>query len=276
MTQRTQPSIQYVSHPIFSQPDAREQLDQLQPDACEDSSPVSQSAMETLCASPVFSRKAEHYWFLKMNHEKYRASLVAGKTRESHLAEALAIRNRIVRANLRLVVSIASRFATPSVNCDELISEGVLPLMRAVELFDVSRGWAFGTYATHVLQNHYRRAGKRRQRRNQMMGALKESQLAELPDEGVPVSRQQELAGRHARMVKRFLAELPQTDQIILRTRFGFDDPATPKLKSYSEVGQVVGLSKERVRVRTHRALEQLRETAEENRWEFPELFSHS
>lgn len=67
------------------------------------------------------------------------------------------------------------------------------------------------------------------------------------------------------------LALLPQVDQTILRARFGFDDPAF-RLKSYAEVGEVVGLSKERVRVRAHRALEQLRETAQERRWEFPEL----
>ncbi len=207
-----------------------------------------------------------------MNYEKFAAAGARGKQRERHLAQATRFRNRILMGNFRLLVSTASQFATPAVRTEELVSEGVVPLLNAVELFDVSRGWAFGTYATHALRNHFRRSGQRRQRKQRFAASRGDLLLAELPDEGTSAEKQIDLARRNVCVARQCLAELPATDQMILRTRFGFDDPASPRLRSYAEVGQVVGLSKERVRVRAHRALELLREIVQQRKWEFPEL----
>src|SRR5690606_23294839 len=137
--------------------------------------------------------------------------------RTMHLSQATAVRNRILMGNLRLLVSIAGQFASPAVRTEDLVSEGVVPLLNAIELFDVSRGWAFGTYATHVLRNHFRRAGQRRQKRSRFSGRLNETQLAQLPDEGIPAEKQEELFARHNVLAECCLAELSSTDQIILR-----------------------------------------------------------
>ena len=69
--------------------------------------------------------------------------------------ESVAIRNQIIRANLRLVVSTAKRYMTPAHDIFELVSDGNMSLIRAVEKFDVSRGTMFFTYATVAIVNDF-------------------------------------------------------------------------------------------------------------------------
>src|SRR5438270_7504133 len=56
-------------------------------------------------------------------------------------------RDRLVRANLRLVVAVARRHAGRGVPLEDLVAEGNLGLIRAAELFDPERGARFSTYA---------------------------------------------------------------------------------------------------------------------------------
>jgi RNA polymerase primary sigma factor len=64
-----------------------------------------------------------------------------------------AARNRMISANLRLVVSIARRYEGRSVARLDLVQEGILGLMTAVDRFDWRRGFRFSTYATWWIHN---------------------------------------------------------------------------------------------------------------------------
>lgn len=72
--------------------------------------------------------------------------------------DGIAAREHIIKANTRLVVSIAKKYMTGSVPFLDLIQEGNLGLMKAVEKFDYRRGYRFSTYATWWIRQTITRA----------------------------------------------------------------------------------------------------------------------
>jgi RNA polymerase primary sigma factor len=79
-----------------------------------------------------------------------------------YLAAAVAVgaaaRNRLITANLRLVVSIANVYRGEAMPLNDLIQEGNIGLMRAVERFDPAKGTKFSTYATWWIRQSITRA----------------------------------------------------------------------------------------------------------------------
>lgn len=81
--------------------------------------------------------------------------VLARRVRDAHDSDARAL---MIRSNLRLVVSIARRFQHRGLSLNELIGEGNLGLIRAVEKFDPDRGVRFATYAAWWIKQRIRLA----------------------------------------------------------------------------------------------------------------------
>lgn len=77
---------------------------------------------------------------------------------EAMEADGLLAREHLIKANTRLVVSVAKRYTNRGVHFLDLIQEGNLGLMKAVEKFDHSRGFRFSTYATWWIRQTITRA----------------------------------------------------------------------------------------------------------------------
>jgi len=96
-----------------------------------------------------------------------RAELLRGNVRkgsaryrrlEALVQDGLQAREHLIKANTRLVVSVAKRYLGCGIPFLDLIQEGNLGLMRAVEKFDIHRGFRFSTYATWWIRQAITRA----------------------------------------------------------------------------------------------------------------------
>jgi RNA polymerase primary sigma factor len=112
--------------------------------------PVAQSAETTTDALQLFLREAGRHSLLTAAQE---VALAKRIERGDHEAK-----QRMIQANLRLVVSIAKNYRNQGLPFLDLIQEGTLGLIRAVEKFDWRRGYKFSTYATWWIRQAVARA----------------------------------------------------------------------------------------------------------------------
>jgi RNA polymerase primary sigma factor len=262
-------------------------------------------------------RGTRRYKELEAEAELSRAQLLelADQVERAHQRMTLE-KNRFIEHNLKLVVAIAKDYRNLGLSFPDLIQEGNLGLIRAVEKFDYRRGFKFSTYAVwwirqalvRAIQNHSRtirlpshvhdRLQRSQRVRAELTGKLgREPTPAELaPELGTEenqlealdllsreaISLESSVAGTEKRL-EDFVADpassapdngldgermrsgvgfligvLTAREQLILRLRYGLGGEEEHTLE---QIGQSLGLSRERVRQLEARALKKLRET---------------
>jgi len=268
-------TIEFVPHPDFDNLNALEEIQKLCPtiqqrDAASGKLEPGIAFVSGLVQTPLLTSDEERYWFTWMNFLKFRAernrrrldlkrldSALVEKI-QSDLNEAIQARNHIVQANLRLVVALARKLTTSIDSMSDLISEGMSPLIRSAELFDISLGNRFSTYATWAVRNQMIRWLKRIRSQTEGQAGDMACALESLPDRRPLIQVSDETQKIRLAAVHQLLDLLSERERQIITARFALE--GQPHGQSLAEIAEQMGLSKERVRQIALTSLEKLRE----------------
>jgi RNA polymerase primary sigma factor len=220
---------------------------------------------------PLLTKEQEQHLFRKMNYLKHRlhklqqgmdptrARVAELRQVEEIQEEVKAVRDVLISCNQRLVYSQAKQRLGPGESIDDLVSDGNLSLMRAVEKFDYGRGNKFSTYATWAIMKNFARSipDEKTHKQRYMTG---HDELFDAKAD-VRTDEQEVLAAADAARarVNRLLDHLDARTREVIRMRTGLDGSEEMTLE---QIGQHFGITKERVRQINVRGMKQLREWA--------------
>jgi RNA polymerase sigma factor (sigma-70 family) len=281
--------LDYIPHPDFDKPEMEAEVLATMPAAEEyenkkramrapkDVPPELAACYEY----PLLDAKQERHLFRKMNYLKHKAQRLRGQlTRGSDgdidpsrvktqvlndierlQDEANDVKDVLINANMRLVVNIAKRHAGQADNFFELLSDGNMSLIRAVEKFDYGRGFKFSTYASWAIMKNFARTIPDEIHRKERFVTGHDEVFEVAPDTRTDEHEMVASKERATHSVNRMLEYLEPREREIIRMRAGLDSHA--KGMTLEEIGQQFGITKERVRQLNARAMKKLRTLAE-------------
>ncbi|MBP3953958.1 sigma-70 family RNA polymerase sigma factor [Gemmata sp. G18] len=228
---------------------------------------------------PLLTKEQEQHVFRKMNFLKHQLhklqdAMDPAKARVQDLVRVDELKDGIrdcrdvlINCNQRLVYAQAKQKLALGENIDDLVSDGNLSLMRAVEKFDYGRGNKFSTYATWAIMKNFARsipdAKTHKQRYMTGHDDLFEAKADVRTDEQEVLA----LADQARSRVNRLLEHLDVRTREVIRMRTGLDGSEEMTLE---QIGQHFGITKERVRQINVRGMKMLREWAAKENVEVP------
>lgn len=228
-----------------------------------------------MCETPIMKVEEERAFFRRMNYLKFRHDALCAEAKRGCATNELLdeiddladranrIRNYIIQANTRLVMSIAKKFSDANNVFDDMLSEGISSLMHAVEKFDYDRGFRFSTYATTSIQRDLYRLVVKNQKQLARFSTGSEEVFAACPGDHAAEDQREASAESAYGSLTEMLEQLDPREKLIIRHRFGFDTEGGRKA-TYTSLGKKLGISKERVRQLAERAIAKLRTIAPE------------
>jgi len=231
---------------------------------------------QKLTTPQLMSAAEERLMFLRFNYAKKKLQQLDKKVKQSGVTAELAeqviewhrrfehFREYLVRTNLALVLAMAKRVRLGDVDFAEVVSEGNMALLRAVEKFNVDRGFKFSTYACRAILKAFSRTAMKHNRHRTKFPVefepdLEKSDWADKRRDQVEEDCIDELKA----IVDRNLADLSTVEETVIRRRFNWDQVDDSSL-TLEDVGKIIGVTKERVRQIQNKALGKIRAVMED------------
>lgn len=231
---------------------------------------------EVTTSPQLMNTAEERLMFLRFNYCKLRLMRLKKQVRSEGITRKVAdavilwhgrfehFREYLVRTNLALVLAMAKRTRLGDVDFAEIVSEGNMALIRAVDKFSIDRGFKFSTYACRAILKAFSRTALKHSRHRSRFPVefepdLEKSDWSDRRRDQVEEDCLDELKA----IVNRNLADLSEIEDTVIRRRFNWEQNDESPL-TLEQVGRIIGVTKERVRQIQNKALLKIRSVMEE------------